>query len=213
MYWLPISVAVASSAVALLLLAHAPRWWHSRREPTDAEADRLGEVCASVDVAPDRLVVLRTSNGATDDVQLAGLPGRRELLVTEATLERLDDASLRALLAGAVERARFRIEVVQALAAGIAVGLLASVYVTPLSFAAGMVSMWLFALAAFAVCRRLHYAADARAADAVGAQLLADVLEQTVTGDGTEPETGSWRTFFEVEPPTGERVARLRRSG
>lgn len=210
MRWLAIAIAVVASVIALLLLAYAPRWWNSRREPTEAEATRLADLCGTIDVDPDRIALVRTTSDGSVDVQLAGLPGRRELLVTEAALEQFDDPDVRALLAAAAERARLNVAVVQALASGVVVGLLASVYVTPLSFGVGMVSMVLFALATSAVTRRLHYAADRRAADRVGAERLADAIERATDRPDATFETGSWRTYFEVEPPTGDRIARLR---
>lgn len=210
MVWLAVAIAVLASGIALVLLAHAPRWGSTTRPPTDDEAARLAGAREAIGVDVHDAAVVRTTSEAAVDVRFVGLPGARELLVTEPALEQFDDASTRALLAAAAARARSGIDVVQALAAGVAVGLLAAVYVTPLSFAAGLISMWLFALAAFAACRRLHYVADARAAEQVGADELADAVEREATLRGEGDDTGSWRTWMEVEPSLGARVERLR---
>jgi len=63
------------------------------------------------------------------------------------------------------------------------------------------------------VGRRLQYAADARAAERVGADGLADAFERAAARRGVDPSTGSWRTYVETQPPLGDRIARLRERG
>ncbi|MFW6316834.1 MAG: peptidase, partial [Halorubrum sp.] len=88
--------------------------------------------------------------------------------------------------------------------------ILAAIVTVAVPFQAGFASLVAVGLAAFWVGRRVQYAADGRAADAVGAEVVADAFERVAAIRGVEPETGDWSTWFEVQPPLGDRVAALR---
>ena len=88
--------------------------------------------------------------------------------------------------------------------------MLAAIVTATVPFDAGFASLVTVGLAAFWVGRRVQYAADDRAADAVGAGRVADAFERVAAIRGVEPETGDWSTWFEVQPPLGDRIAALR---
>jgi len=176
------------------------------RPPTDAERATIDDLRAAggLDVGRVRVV-------ASDavDVAVRGPPGRRALFVSEATLD-LDRPAAVALFAAAAGRVGLWYAEFRALAVGVVVGLAAAVFGTVLPFDRGFAALGAVAMVAFAVGRRLQYAADARAAERVGADRLADAFERAAARRGVDPPTGSWRTYFEIQPPLGDRIARLR---
>jgi Zn-dependent protease with chaperone function len=87
---------------------------------------------------------------------------------------------------------------------------LAAVVTTLVPFESGFAALVAVGVVSFWAGRRVQYAADARAADAVGADRVADAFERGAARRGVEPETGDWSTWFEVQPPLGDRIERLR---
>ncbi|OYR79491.1 peptidase, partial [Halorubrum ezzemoulense] len=98
----------------------------------------------------------------------------------------------------------------RAVAVGAVLATLAAVVTTLVPFESGFAAVIAVGVAAFWAGRRVQYAADTRAADAVGADRVADAFERVAERRGVEPETGDWSTWFEVQPPLGDRIARLR---
>lgn len=210
MVWIAVAVGLAAAAVSELLIASLPRWLHPVREPAGDGAARLEALCRDVGIDVGRVLVRRTSSDGTVAVQVIGLPGRRELLVTEPALRELGDDVLRALLAAEAERVRGRIEFFQSLSAGLAVGIVTATYVTSLEPLEAFLGAWTVTLLAMAVARRLRYRADRRAAATVGEADLVAALERVadLRGESTEP-SAAWRSVFDVEPSLGDRLGRL----
>lgn len=210
MLWLAVVVGLLAAALSLLLVAHGPRMGYSLRDPDDAEGERLRRLRDDVD-APDVEIEIRitTREGAVE-CDLLGLPGRRTLIVTDAALEQLDDEALRALLAIEAERGRSRIQAAQSLSTGLAVGIIAAAYVTPIEFLPAMIVGWAIVLAGIALVRRQYYAADTAAGELVGRETLRETVERAaeLRGDSLEPGR-LWRALFDVEPTVGSRIERL----
>lgn len=146
----------------------------------------------------------------TIDVGVEGPPGRRVLFVTEDVLSVLDEDVAAALLAAEAGRLETYYNEFRAVAVAVVVAILATVVTTLVPFEAGFSSLAVVGFVSFWVGRRVQYAADARAAERVGAEALADAFERVAELQGVTPETGTWRTWFEVQPPLGDRIAALR---
>lgn len=210
MYWLAIVVGLLATALSLVLLAYGPRFGYSVRAPTAAEDERLRQLRDDVGLSSAEASVRITSREGVVAVDLIGLPGRRTLVVTDAAFDHLDDEQLRALLAIEAERGRSRIDIVQALFAGLAFAILAAAYVSPLPFLAMLVAGWAIALVAIALVRRRYYAADAAAGELVGREVLRDAVERTAELRDDSLESGkTWRALLQDEPSVGARLERL----
>lgn len=146
----------------------------------------------------------------TIDVGVRGPPGRRVLFVTEDVLSVLDEDVAAALLAAEAGRLETYYNEFRAVAVAVVVAILATVVTTLVPFEAGFTAFAVIGFVSFWVGRRVQYAADARAAERVGAEALADAFERVAELQGITPETGTWRTWFEVQPPLGDRIAALR---
>lgn len=180
------------------------------REPTETERDRLDRHCESTGLLPDRTFVVETVGEASVDVKTVGIPGYRVLLVTDYVLESLEDDVLTGLLAAEGGRASTYYAEFRAVAVTVVIGLLTATFAGFVSFDLGVPLVGVVALLAFAIGRRIQYRADAIAAERVGNETVADAFESVANARGIEPETGSWRTLFEIQPPLGDRIARLR---
>jgi Zn-dependent protease with chaperone function len=146
----------------------------------------------------------------TLDVGVRGPPGRRVLFVTEDVLAVLDADVAAALLAAEAGRLETYYNEFRAVAIAAVVAILATIVTTLVPFEAGFTALAAIGFVSFWVGRRVQYAADARAAESVGAVALADAFGRAATLQGVVPETGTWRTWFEVQPPLGDRIAALR---
>ncbi|AUX10762.1 putative peptidase [Halalkaliarchaeum desulfuricum] len=180
------------------------------REPTDTEQSRLEHYCETTSLSPDRTYVVETVGEASVDVKAVGIPGYRVLLVTDYALESLDDEVLIGLLAAEGGRTVTYYAEFRAVAVTVVITLLVLTFAGFLSFDVGFLLIGVGALVAFAAGRRIQYRADAIAARQVGAELVADAFQAVADVRGVEPKTGSWRTLFEIQPPLGDRIARLR---
>ncbi|MEA1930744.1 MAG: peptidase [Euryarchaeota archaeon] len=177
------------------------------REPTPDERDRLAQLGA--DDAPDRVHVVE---GDADrvEVSLRGPPGRRSLLLSTAVLAELDETTAESLLAAELARGRYLYLEYRALAAASVIGIATGMFGGLLDFSDGLFLIAVAALGLFWVGRRLQFAADSAAAREVGSETLAAAFETAAARRGVDPESASWRTWFEVQPPLGQRIARLR---
>lgn len=216
MLWVAAVVGFAVTLLAAVSMAYAPRWALESRAPgeeerrtfasfaTDAEAP--AEDCPWTAFDLDRLqVVLGEDRSAA--VHVVGLPGRRTLFVTRALLSS-EPPVARGLLAIAATRAELGSDLIRATLAGVVVAGMIVVFVTPIALPVGWALLAVAGLAAFALARRLHYAADRQAARAVGEDAVLAALR--TLADGTAGSGGSrWRTLVAIEPPLADRVERL----
>lgn len=213
---------VGVAVVAFLAVEVGPLYAADRfrdlREPTDDERERLASLRETAGLGVER-VAIETDGGRTAsddavgrvDVGVRGPPGRRVLFVTESVLDGLDEDVAIGLLAAEAGRVETYYGEFRAVAVAAVLAILAAIVTVAVPFQAGFASLVAVGLAAFWVGRRVQYAADDRAADAVGAARVADAFERVAAIRGVEPETGDWSTLFEVQPPLGDRIAALRR--
>lgn len=201
---------VAALAVAVGPLYAADRY-RDLREPTDAERARIAALAEPGGLDVDRIAIeAADSSPGPADVAVRGPPRRRVLFLTEDVLTDLDEDVAVGLLAAEAGRAATYYAEFRAVAVGGVLAALAGVVTALVPFESGFAALVAVGLVSFWAGRRVQYAADARAADAVGADRVADAFERVAERRGVEPETGDWSTWFEVQPPLGDRIARLR---
>ncbi len=180
------------------------------REPTDPERAALDTLREAVGLDVDRVAVVVTSGAESVDVAVRGPPRRRVLFVTDYVLDGLDEDTALGLIAAESGRVNTYYGEFRAVAVAAVVGILAAIVTTIVPFGSGFMAVIAVGVASFWVGRRVQYVADDRAADAVGAARVADAFERVADLRGVEPETGDWSTWFEVQPPLGDRIAALR---
>ena len=211
---LTVAFLVVVAVVAFLAVEVGPLYVNDRfrdlREPSDAERASLDRLREDARLGVERVAVVETAGDDSVDVAVRGPPRRRVLFVTDYVLDELDEDVALGLLAAEAGRVRTYYGEFRAVAVAAVVGLLAAIVTTIVPFDSGFLSVILVGLASFWVGRRVQYVADDRAADAVGAERVADAFEHVAALRGVEPETGDWSTWFEVQPPLGDRIARLR---
>ncbi|EMA60218.1 hypothetical protein [Halorubrum lipolyticum] len=226
-----ITAALLAGVAVLTFLAveigplYAADRFRDLREPTDAERGRLDSLRETAGLDVDRIAIERRGEGEVGgeaggepgregvgpvEVAVRGPPRRRVLFLSEAVLDDLDDDIAIGLLAAEAGRVETYYGEFRAIAIAAVVGVLAAIVTATVPFDAGFASLVAVGLAAFWVGRRVQYAADDRAADAVGADRVADAFERAAAIRGVEPATGDWSTWFEVQPPLGDRIAALR---
>jgi len=176
------------------------------REPTPDERDQLVRLVAA-DYVPDRIHVV-DADGI--EVSLRGPPGRRSLLLSSAVFDEFDEPTATALLAAELARGRYLYIEYRALAAASVIGLATAMFGGLVSFSDGLFLIAVAALGLFWAGRRLQFAADRAAAGQVGSETLATAFETAAARRGVDPESATWRTWFEVQPPLGQRIAKLR---
>jgi len=204
--WFVVVAMVVFGAGAILapLVALSLR---ETRPPTDDERNWIARVAADYD--PDRVHVAETGAGSVE-VSLRGPPGRRSLLLSTAVFDEVDESTAGALLAAELARGQYLYIEYRALAAASVIGLATAMFSGLVSFSNGLFLLAIAALGLFWIGRRLQFAADSAAAGQVGGETLADAFETVATLRGVDPETATWRTWFEVQPPLGQRIDRLR---
>ncbi|MGQ3329910.1 MULTISPECIES: peptidase [Halorubrum] len=220
---LTVALLVGVAVLTFLAVEIGPLYAADRfrdlREPTDGERGRLDFLRETAGLEADRVAIERRgadeAGGANDgvgrvEVAVRGPPRRRVLFLSEAVLDDVDEDVALGLLAAEAGRVETYYGEFRAVAVAAVVGVLAAIVTATVPFDAGFASLVAVGLAAFWVGRRVQYAADDRAADAVGAGRVADAFERVAAIRGVEPETGDWSTWFEVQPPLGDRIAALR---
>ncbi|WP_123620010.1 peptidase [Halorubrum sp. CSM-61] len=216
-----VGVAVLTFLAVEIGPLYAADRFRDLREPTDAERGRLDYLRETAGLDVDRVAIERRGEAETGDkngseavgrieVAVRGPPRRRVLFLSQAVLDDLDEDVAVGLLAAETGRVETYYGEFRAVAVAAVVGVLAAIVTATVPFDAGFASLVAVGLAAFWVGRRVQYAADDRAADAVGAGRVADAFERAAAIRGVEPETGDWSTWFEVQPPLGDRIAALR---
>ncbi|OTF01588.1 peptidase [Halorubrum sp. SD683] len=219
---LEVAFVVGVAVVAALAVAVGPLYAADRfrdlREPTDAERAQIVALAEPGGLAVERVAIEAVDGAGGDgaaadgpaEVSVRGPPRRRVLFLTEDVLTDLDEDAAVGLFAAEAGRVTTYYAEFRAVAVGAVLGALAAVVTTLVPFESGFAALVAVGLVSFWAGRRVQYAADARAADAVGADRVADAFERVAERRGVEPETGDWSTWFEVQPPLGDRVARLR---
>ena len=222
---LTVAFLVGVAVVAFLAVEIGPLYAADRfrdlREPTDEERGRLAYLREAAGLDVERIAIEAVDNGDGDgsrasgdsgsiDVAVRGPPRRRVLFVTENVLDDLDEDVTIGLLAAEAGRVKTYYGEFRAVAIAAVLGVLAAIVTATVPFEAGFASLVAIGLAAFWVGRRVQYTADDRAADAVGAARVADAFERVAAMRGVEPETGDWSAWFEVQPPLGDRIEKLR---
>ncbi|ACM58244.1 M48 family metalloprotease [Halorubrum lacusprofundi] len=216
-----VGVAVLSFLAVEIGPLYAADRFRDLREPTDAERGRLEYLRETAGIDVDRIAIERRGENETEEkngnegvgrieVAVRGPPRRRVLFLSEAVLDDVDDDVVIGLFAAEAGRVGTYYGEFRAVAIAAVVGVLAAIVTATVSFDAGFASLVAVGLTAFWVGRRVQYVADDRAADAVGAGRVADAFERVAAVRGVEPETGDWSTWFEVQPPLGDRIAALR---
>ena len=212
----PVWFVVAAVVLFLAMAALGPRVSLSLREtrpPTDDEQATLDALLAAADLDPTAIHISETAAPSSITISLHGLPGRRQLLLTEGVLDSLDDATATALLTAEAQRGRLLYLEYRALAAAVVIGVATAMFGGLIAFSNGLFVIALTALVLFWIGRQLQFRADRAAADRVGADALADAFEAVADHRGVTPEGATWRTYFEVQPPLGQRIDRLRAGG
>ncbi len=202
-------------AVGLFLLAAVvgPQLLLSLRETRPPSADErrlLDSLLAPADSEPAAISVVETVGEHSIETALRGLPGRRTLVITDYVLSELAEETATALLAAEVERARHGYLEYRAVAAATVIGIATAMFGGLFSFSDGLFALAVAAFVLFWVGRQLQFRADRAAADRVGGESLAAAFETVAELRGIEPETATWQTWFEVQPPLGQRIDRLR---
>ena len=206
---------VGVAALTFLAVEVGPLYLNDRfrdlRKPTEPERAALDALRGTAGLNVNRVAVVETAGATSVDVAVRGPPGRRVLFVTDSVLDDLDEDVAVGLLAAEAGRVETYYEEFRAVAVAAVVGILAAILAAVVPFETGFAALVAVGVASFWAGRRVQYAADDRAADAVGADRVADAFERIAAVRGVEPETGGWSTWFEVQPPLGDRIAALRR--
>jgi len=226
-----VGVAVLSFLAVEIGPLYAADRFRDLREPTDVERGRLDYLRETAGLDVGRVAIERRDAGEVGgdevdagetggkdgtkgvgpvEVAVRGPPRRRVLFLSEAVLDGLDDDVAIGLLAAEAGRVETYYGEFRAVAIAAVLGVLAALVTATVPFGAGFASLAAVGFAAFWVGRRVQYAADDRAADAVGAGRVADAFERVAAIRDVDPETGDWSTWFEVQPPLGDRIAALR---
>ena len=220
---LTVAFVVGVGVVAAIGVAVGPLYAADRfrdlREPTEAERAQIAALAAPGGLDVDRIAIesIEDDGGGSDggdqgpaEVAVRGPPRRRVLFLTEDVLTDLDEDVAVGLFAAEAGRVATYYAEFRAVAVGAVLATLAAVVTALVPFESGFAALVAVGVVSFWAGRRVQYAADARAGDAVGPGRVADAFERVAARRGVEPETGDWSTWFEVQPPLGDRIARLR---
>lgn len=208
-----LAVVVLAGAVLIVGLIgplFAQRRLRRIRAPTTTDQELLSGLLPAHLDPPDRFVVIETVGESSVEVAIRGPPGYRTLFVTDYVLESLESEIARALLVAEVARAELWYREYQVVAATIAIALGTAGFLLVIPFEAGFGGMLIAAAIMLTIGRRLQYRADASAGEVVGPAVLADAFETVADRHDVDTTSGGWRTYFEVQPPLGDRIHRLR---
>lgn len=179
------------------------------RRPTPAERDRIDDLLAASGLSV-RGVRIIDADDRHVTVEVSGAPGGRFLLVSRAALETFTDDTLTSLLTARREQAAHYETAVGVVALVAPLVLLVGVIDGVLPITVGLVAIGIVGLAGLALTRRLRYYTDARAADRVGADTLADAFERACETAGFDLEDVGGRRLLSTTPSIATRIERLR---
>lgn len=203
-------ISVGFLVVGLLGPAYAQRRLRRCREPGPDDLERLEAVRPPGVALPDRVLVIETVGEASVEVAIRGPPGSRVLFITDHVLEAIDAGVATALIAAEAARTRVWYREYQVVAATVAIALGSSALLLVIPFELGFGALLVAAALMLAGGRWLQYRADAVAAGTVGAAALADAFETVARFHDADLSRGGWRSYLEVQPRIGDRIARLR---
>jgi len=206
---------VAAVLLFLAMAALGPRVSLSLREtrqPTADEQAALDPLLVAADLDPAAVHLSETADPDAVKISLHGLPGRRRLLLSPGVIDNIDQETAVALLTAEAQRGRQLYLEYRAFASAVVIGVATAMFGGLLAFSNGLFVLAVAALVLFWIGRQLQFRADRAAADRVGAATLADAFETVADRRGVEPQPATWRTYVEVQPPLGQRIARLRGS-
>lgn len=205
-----VAIALLFFAVGSIGPLLAQRRLRRTRPLTATEREQLDGRVEGLVAIPHRRLVIETVGDESIEVAIRGPPGYRVLFVTDYVLHELEPTVARALLCAEAARSSLWYREYQVGAASVAIGLGAASLLLVVPFEAGFGALLVAALVMFAGGRRLQYRADAKAAEAVGAEPLADAFETVALRHGADLDRGGWRAYLEVQPRLGDRIHRLR---
>ena len=208
----PVVFLVGVGILAFLAAVVGPLYVMDRfrdlREPTDPERAALDVMRREAGLGVDRVAILEGESAV--DISVRGPPRRRVLFVTEPVVDGLEADVAVGLLAAEAGRVQAHFATFRATAVAVVVALFAAIATTAVGFTPGFTALIAVGLTALWAGRRVQYAADAHAADAVGAAQVADAFERAADQSGVTPATGDYSTWLEIQPPLGDRIAALR---
>jgi len=207
-------VLAAGLPVVVAVFVYASPWAlplvRATTTPSGATADRLAALRSRAGLDVRDVVVLDTDDAETASAHVRGPPGYRRLFVTSTFLDAFDDDVAAALLA--VQTGRVDAHVLERRVGSVvvaAVPLVAAVTgagprwpLLGLSAAAVAVGFWL--------TRRGVRAADDRAAERVGTDVVADAFERYAESHAMEPSRRRVPNPLSATVPLGDRIDRLR---
>jgi len=185
------------------------------REPTDDERERIAEFCETADLSPRTVKILDVDANSVATVVLAGLPGRRHLLVTTDLLADLDDPMAAAVTASKTGRAKHYYREAKVSTLLVVGGLVLGLGSGELQASTGLSLGWLvICVAGVAVVlpwlgKRLISAADDYAVERVGAETFVETLETLADAQQVTYEWGRLRGLLLMQPSLGDRLDRL----
>lgn len=210
----PVLVAAGLGVVGLLLVYGSP-WLmpivRDVRRPNDGTRKRLAALCdrAALDVVD--IAVIATDDERTATALVRGPPPRRRLFVTTTFLDEYDDETAAALLAIRTGRLRYRLLEIR-IATVLLVGLLLIAALTGVGPAVPLlVAAVVVLLVGLQLSRRGFRAADAYAADRLGAPTVSAALQRHADVHSIEPTRRRVPNPLAVNVPLGDRLDRLRR--
>ncbi|ELY94591.1 hypothetical protein C483_02630 [Natrialba hulunbeirensis JCM 10989] len=207
-YWLLLLGVIVAISVANPVLAHIFR---DTRDPTPAERERLRERCDRSGLSVSSIVIL-DDMPETAGIHVYGVPGRRQLFVTERVLEAFDDETLEAIFAvhAGKRRTHYRSYAVHSLLGYLVLGVGAFLFGSETLVTIFILLVAVLALPTLWAARRAFYRADDYAAAVVGQDELVRALEYAAEEQNLELVDGGHWVVFKSRPPLGRRLARLR---
>lgn len=208
----PLAIGVVLTGLVLVLWICAPfiaTLTANTRHPTDTEAAHIDELLEASGLSVRGVRVIEADEQYVT-VELSGAPGGRFLFVSRGALETFSAETLTALLTARREQAVHYETTVGIVALVAPLVLLVAILDGALSVPFGLPATVGIALVGLVVARRLRYYTDARAAERVGREALADAFERACEAAGLELEDAGGRRWLSTTPSIATRIERLR---
>jgi hypothetical protein len=182
----------------------------STRRPTDPESARIDELLEAADLTVRGVRVVDADEQYVA-IDLAGAPGFRYLFLSRAALGTYDDGTMTALLTVRREQAAHYETILGFTAVVAPLLVLTAVVYGALSAPVGLLMATAVTALGFTGTRRLRYYTDARIAERVGAETLADAFERACKAAGFDLEgTDGYQRRLSTTPSISARIERLR---